>query len=206
MESVVTLDRKESAPVDKLRRWVGVGFSVDDDGTNLVITATDSRLIGRSADGQFLAMQTGDGAVAGVSTKTGARWSMQPWLKSWHSNVGGGPGLMVFEFPASGDAILIHCMADHGMMTVHSQRLADRATGRVRAETPTHMQQDASHAFSPDGTKLAVGFRIDWETKPVLQIFDTRTGQRTESALRGPLAWNTAGDLAGTSTPCGDGD
>ncbi len=205
MGPLVTLEKTESASVEKLRRWLGAGYAVDDDGTNVVITTTGSRSIARSPDGQFLAVETKDGAVAAVSAKTGLRWSMRPWLTTWHSNVGDAPGRLWFQFPAGGDAMLIRCEADHGMLGVESERLVDRATGRVRAETPTHMRQDASLAFSPDGGQLAVAFRINWETAPVLHVFETSTGKRTESSLRGPLAWNAAGELGRSSTPCGDG-
>jgi len=197
--SPVGLDQGKAAPIDKLQRWLGPGVQVIAEGSRITFQA--SGLIVLSPDGLYLA-SADEGVLSVINTLTGARWSMKSWLQSWHSNVSGGPCSMSVEFPAGGDAMLVTCEANAGLIGVMSERLVDRASGRVRAETPQHLQMNASHGFSPGGTKLAIVHQAPDYSPPVLHVFDSATGKRTESGLKGPVVWDGEGELVKSPTPC----
>jgi hypothetical protein len=197
----IELEKDGAAPVDKLRRWIGAGATVTDEGRHVVIDGATRGLVARSADGQLIAVLA-ETEIAVLSPKRGPLWTMRPWLKTWHSNVGDAPGRVQAELAPKGDAVLVWTEAEHGMLTVAAARIVDAPTGRVRVEIPEHVQAWADHAFSPDGTKLAIVLSPDLEHPPALYVFDVQTGRKTESDLRGPVTWSDTSELGRSATPC----
>jgi WD40 repeat protein len=88
--------------------------------------------------------------------------------RGWHS----------FWFSPKGDRVL--AVEDYRSNTIH---LWDAATGRLIRTMSGHDNELTTHAFSPDGTRLATGSR-----DKTVQLWDVRSGERL-AVLRGHRGW-----------------